>query len=800
MCRTPAFRLALLAAALSVTGGCATDDTAGPDAPPPLPGGALRWSDPAAWPGRSVPAAGAAVVIPEGRTVRLDVSPPPLRSLTVDGTLEFDARDLALSADWILVRGTFRIGSEETPFRHRAVVTLTGVKDEDVHGMGDKVLGVMGGRLELHGAPRTTWTRLAQTAAAGAAEIRVVGPVDWQPGDRLVLASTDFDPFQAEEAVVSGVQGDRVQLQAPLRYAHWGDLQTYAGRTLDERGEVGLLTRHIVIRGDSASLATGFGGHVMVMQGGRARVDGVEFTLMGQKRELARYPMHWHLSGAVDGQYFRNNAVWRTFNRCLTIHGTSNLVVSGNVCYDNVGHAFFLEDGAETGNTLDRNLGLVTRRPPAGEQLLPSDVDPATFWITNPDNTVTRNAAAGSRGFGFWYALPVSPTGLSTGSPLLPRQTPLREFSDNVAHSNRNTGLNVDHGPRPDGTTETVHFAARQVPGDNTSPLVTSRFRNFTAWKHTGRAVWLRGTQLRLENAVLADNHIGATFASAETFLVDGLVVGRSANGATPFTAGFPVRGYEFYDGRVGAERVTFVNFQPAGSNYMSALGFNRKNGFPVHTGNVARGLAFVNANAVYLEPPAADRDGDRAAVMLDEDGSVTGAAGRFVAADVPLLVTPACTRTAAWNAWVCAHRFVNLQVRGASSQAVAPLDLRRDDGATARFVGVPDQPSRVSASVVPNRRYDVAFLGGTAPTRPQFYANELAAGESVRVTVPYPTGAVLVYRDYATSRGIAPAGSLAELDAGGGGWFYDVQTGLLHLKLMAQAGRTWATLFVVPQ
>ena len=116
-----------------------------------------------------------------------------------------------------------------------------------------------------------------------------------------------------------------------------------------------------------------------------------------------------------------------------------------------------------------------------GEQLLPSDVAPATFWITNPDNTYRGNVAAGSQGFGFWFALPVSPTGLSTASALRPRETPLREFTDNVAHSNRNTGLNVDHGPKLDGTTETAHYSPRQVPGDNKSPLVTAYFRNFTS-------------------------------------------------------------------------------------------------------------------------------------------------------------------------------------------------------------------------------------------------------------------------------------------------------------------------------
>jgi cell migration-inducing and hyaluronan-binding protein len=298
---------------------------------------------------------------------------------------------------------------------------------------------------------------------------------------------------------------------------------------------------------------------------------------------------------------------------------------------------------------------------------------------------------------------------------------------------------------------------------------------------------------------VLADNHIGATFASSETFLQDAVIVGPSANAATPFAAGFPVRGYEFYDGRVGAERVTFVNFQPAGSNYLSALGFNRRNGFPVHVGNYARGLTFVNANAVYLEPPQANRDGDKAAVILDADGSLTGTAGRYVATDSPLLVTPACSRMAAWNAHVCAQPFVNLQIRGANNETVAPLDLVRDDGATGSFVGVPNAPWVVSASVVPGRLYSVSFKAGL-PTQPQIYANVLAPTDWIRVAFPYSSPTVRVYRDYNTNAAIPQAASLAELDASSGDrFFHDTGAGVLHLKAMAQAGRTWATLFVVP-
>src|SRR5436190_10969169 len=46
-----------------------------------------RWSDPATWADKKVPAAGAIVTIDNGMDVVLDVTPPALRSLTINGKL-----------------------------------------------------------------------------------------------------------------------------------------------------------------------------------------------------------------------------------------------------------------------------------------------------------------------------------------------------------------------------------------------------------------------------------------------------------------------------------------------------------------------------------------------------------------------------------------------------------------------------------------------------------------------------------------------------------------------------------------
>ena len=97
--------------------------------------------------------------------------------------------------------------------------------------MGARVLGIMGGKLELHGASRTGWTTLDATAQAGATQITLATTTDWRAGDRIVIASTDLNPLWVDEATVVSVQGRTLTLSAPLGYAHWGTTQSFGGTT-----------------------------------------------------------------------------------------------------------------------------------------------------------------------------------------------------------------------------------------------------------------------------------------------------------------------------------------------------------------------------------------------------------------------------------------------------------------------------------------------------------------------------------------------------------------------------------------
>src|ERR1700691_706614 len=193
-----------------------------------------RWSDPATWPDKKVPGKDALVTIGRDMDVVLDVTPPALHGLTINGKLSFaDNKDLELSTEWIMVHGELEIGTEAKPHTHQATITLTdNVKGEDISGVGgttdrvDRGILLMGGTLNLHGDRTNSWTKLSGTANAGAASIQVLNAAGWRVGDEIVLASTDFDPRQAGRRNIAAIHantngGNTITLDRTLDYMHF---------------------------------------------------------------------------------------------------------------------------------------------------------------------------------------------------------------------------------------------------------------------------------------------------------------------------------------------------------------------------------------------------------------------------------------------------------------------------------------------------------------------------------------------------------------------------------------------------
>src|SRR5690606_35236548 len=172
------------------------------------------WSDPATWTGGTLPAQGDIVTIGEGMDVVLDLSPPALHGMNLNGKLSFaEDKDLELTTEWILMRGELHVGSENKPHTRNATITLTNdVPGENINGMGDRGILLVGGTLSLHGERENAWTKLAATAEAGSNRIEVLDASGWRVGDQIVLASTDFNPRQAEKRRISRIRGNRLTL------------------------------------------------------------------------------------------------------------------------------------------------------------------------------------------------------------------------------------------------------------------------------------------------------------------------------------------------------------------------------------------------------------------------------------------------------------------------------------------------------------------------------------------------------------------------------------------------------------
>jgi cell migration-inducing and hyaluronan-binding protein len=686
------------------------------DAHPPAPAvGASLWSDPASWPDGKVPGAGDAVTIGRDRNIVLDVSPPALRSLTINGRLAFsNDADVDLKTEWIfLPGGELEIGSEAHPYTRNATITLTDtVPNEDINTMGDRGIMMMAGTLSLHGNRTNAWTKLSRTAKAGSDRIEVLDAGGWRKGDEIVLASTDFDPHQAERRTVTAVRGNALTLDRPLEYMHFGEIT----HGVDERGEVGLLSRNIRIEASDDAATSYFGGHIMAMAGSKMYLSGVELNRMGQNMHLARYPIHWHIIGEGRGQYVENSSIHDTYSRCVTVHGTNNLRVENNVTFNTVGHCFFLEDAVETGNQFVRNLGILTKCHPDGDPcvptnlgpfmaeggknfslagqdakdiLIPSDNNVSTFWITNPDNVYRDNVAAGSEQIGFWYALPQRPTGAHLDKEgtenIWPRRTPYREFKGNVAHSNFD-GLMSDRGPRADGRFAVGGHISQADPTDANSPIVETLFEDFTSYKNRNGGMWVRGEMDMFRNLRLADNAIGYTHASGNfgrseftSRVVDSVFVGESDNVGNPRTptelaygrslpqpelADFPIRGYEFYDYLHHLDNVTFVNFQDNATRKTGAISYLLYTSFGMSTNNTVQRANFVNAKPVYFPPIEHKWSNDdygngsyRTSVFNDVDGTVTGVPNSFILiTDEPnaIAIDRSCEVKPAWNAAVC--------------------------------------------------------------------------------------------------------------------------------------------------
>ena len=142
-----------------------------------------------------MPEAGDSVYLNGNWTVKLDVNPPALDDLIIDGTLfADDTMDVLIEANWIHIRaGNLTAGSSSSPFQHNFTIKVNGQKTDNGFVVDPILAGsklfVVSGILNLHGiAPSTTTSFLKQTALSGSTTIHVNSKTGWAVGDSIVLA------------------------------------------------------------------------------------------------------------------------------------------------------------------------------------------------------------------------------------------------------------------------------------------------------------------------------------------------------------------------------------------------------------------------------------------------------------------------------------------------------------------------------------------------------------------------------------------------------------------------------------
>ncbi len=744
---------------------------------------AKLWSDPSTWESGKVPEKHEDITIPRDLHVLMDLSPPSLGEVTVAGKLSFAEQELALDVEQLYIEGTVCIGTEEEARANKLTLTLTGQKEGSAT-FGNRGILIMSQANFIIDAKATLlpFTKLAETADAGATSILLEAAVDWQIGDSIVLSSSDYAWRQAESRIITAIIGNKVSFAEPLNYQHFGDLQMIVNQVVDTRAEVVHLSRRVVIQGANDSLTTDDlqGGHVMAMKGSTVKIDGVEFRRMGQAGKTGRYPLHWHLAGDATGSYVKNSSFHNNFNRCITIHNSQNILIENNVAFRTFGHCYFLEDGSEFGNIFRANIGLSIDKPKAEHVILPSDIGflgPSVFWITHPDNLLENNIAAGSDGTGFWYAFPKHPTGLSEDSNIPLLHIEFGGFVNNIAHSNSADGLRFDDGPDVQTLVpDTVLYEPLINPFDANSEVLNTELVGFVAFKNRNNGAWVRIHRGYMTDCILSDNAVGANLSGHNSYLDNCLIVGESANFGTPESwepsapdggslpkpwldcqrcIRYNIRGFELYDGKVWVQNSTFANFENNSLRRASAFSQLDYSSFEVNPLNYIENVTFgEGTNPVYFETRTIEdllgepgEDGYRSTVFQDVDGSLGIEAGSFVTVNNSFLTHDDCYFQTAWNAFVCSpdSRYVSLRF---DAQNAGHLVLKRNDGENHFMTGVPERKNWYKGNVLLGYDYQLDYAN-SAVSLDDFrigIGDGLQVGDSLVINLPYENDLAFVY------------------------------------------------------
>ncbi|XP_054677395.1 fibrocystin isoform X5 [Grus americana] len=608
-----------------------------------------RWDEDSSWPAGHQPQDGDNVTIDEGRTLLLGTTTTTLNLLHLKGgkLLFTGPGPVELHAHYILISdgGELQVGSPEAPFRHKAHIYLYGsLHSPPLFPYGVKFLAVRNGTLSLHGwMPKVAFTDLKSSARANDTRLMLLEPVDWQPGDEIVVGRTGLGDAQQQEemAVIESVNNTELHLKSPLRYSHNVEEGWVNGQSLPLRAVVALISRRVVVQGNvtmermshlrqcvKAGVTRGgsrclykrserqlgsrdLGAIVVVeaFQGetSRLQMEGVQFHHVGQAFQQHRSALTVAGNAWMADSYIRGCCVLDSFGQGLRLTGISNLTVDSNVFYNISGHGLLLGEGLEEGNRVSNNIVIGLSGTDGLSNI--ETLSPAGIYIRAPANHIKGNTVSAA-GYGYFFHL----------SPEGPSKIPLLSFSENIAHSCQRYGLLVYPEYLPE------------------SPNRPVRFNNFTAWSSQGGAQIFRSSNLELQHFWIyacKDFGIDMVESLGNTSVADSVLIGHiGQKDRTCMSAGLKTpKRYQLF-----ISNTAFRNFD---ENTCTAIRtcsgcYQGQGGFTVR----AEHLTFINSPFQVSFPFP------HSAILEDIDGSVTGQRGSHLLPSTDILVA-SCTASA---------------------------------------------------------------------------------------------------------------------------------------------------------
>lgn len=394
------------------------------------------WLSPQIWSTGRIPRFGDVVAISAGTTVvHNQQKSPALETVVVQdgGHLTFrDGMRTSLFTTNLLVMplGRLTIGTADDPIDATASVDII-VRDKAIDTENDPAQWGTGvivlGTIDVYGAAKTPFVRLAQEARAGDLVVALESaPQGWRAGDEIVIPETrqfEYGPggtnqqLRTERATITYVAGNTVALATPLAWDHLG-ARNADGQTV-ALPHAANITRNVTIQSQNPA---GTRGHTVFLDRADVDVHYAAFENLGRTtndpldstrfdangepthigtNQIGRYPVHIHhlIGPAVraeteDYQFsFVGNAVTDSRKWPIAVHDAHYGQIQGNIVYAGTGFGIGTEDGSESYNSFKGNFVAAIRGTTGrGKERTGREGD--GFWFAGPNNAIRGNVAA----------------------------------------------------------------------------------------------------------------------------------------------------------------------------------------------------------------------------------------------------------------------------------------------------------------------------------------------------------------------------------------------------------------------